>query len=417
MKIWMLIKCLFVFLLPQLVFSATADTLLSLNEAVGIALAENPQLEAVKFRAEAAKTKIARSGSLTDLQLSFGILNLPVDTYRFDQEPMTQKSVGLSQTFPFLGKRGLREKMVTEESQILIQKVQLARLELIKKVKYTYYNLAFLQQSIQIVNKNRTILRDLVEISRTRYTVGKGIQQDILKGQVQLLQEEQRLIELQEEYDNMKAEMNVLLNRMPQEPIQIADQPAFTPKNLELSILQESAVQNNPLLQVHRNDINKNETALSLARREYWPDFTLSVSYGQREALPDFLGAMVSMNVPLYSGSKQSQHVEESYLNLQNSRYLLENQKNTLHKEVKNLLDELNKNKKLIKLYEDEILPHAQQALNSSRAAYQNDQVEFLAVIDNQVTLLDYELKLEHLKMSYRQNIADLEMICGGNLD
>ena len=403
-------------LIPHILLGVSPDSVLNLEDVINIALKENPQLRAMYSNADAAKTRIPQASSLPDPQLTLGIMSLPANSYAFNQEPMTQKTIGISQSFPFFGKLALRENIASSEHRIVDQEVQQTNLVLLKNVKDTFFRMAFLQRAEDILIQNRTLLHDLIEITRTRYSVGKGIQQDILKSQLQSLQIEQQLIEIQEQYKNVSSELNILLNRLPQESLARPQQPPLTDLDLDIIRLQEIAAKNSPILMMFQHEIELNQAQVSLARREYWPDFMLSVSYGQRETMSDFLSAMISVNIPLYAGSKQARNVEEKKYHLQATEHTYSDQKNNLYLKVKNLADETAKNRDLIILYREQILPHAEQALNSSIAAYQNDKVDFLTVIDNQVTLLNNQLQLERFIAEYHQSVANLELICGTGL-
>jgi outer membrane protein TolC len=403
-------------LFAQSLYAGSPDSVLYLEDVLEIALQQNPGLQAVQFGARAAEARIPQAGSLPDPQLTLGVLSLPVDSYKFNQEPMTQKVIGISQSIPFFGKLDFKEEIATQESHMLAGQLQQTRLLLLDNVKKTYYRLAYLRNALDVVAKNRILLGDLVEITRTRYAVGKGIQQDILKGQVQLLQEEQRIIELRELYQNASADLNVLLNQLPQQILPDPVQPPVTQIEFDLTTLQETALQNSPILKIYQHSTEQAQAQADLAKRDYWPDFKFSVTYGQREQRPDFLGAMVALNLPLYFGAKQSQRVEETQLLSQNSLLSYHDQKIRLFRDVKNGMDEIDKNQQLINLYQEEIIPHAEQALQSSIAAYQNDKVDFLTVINNQMTLLTQQLKLEQLIRDYHQTIADLELKCGTSL-
>lgn len=76
------------------------EPLLNLQEAVSIAVQEDPWLTASKQTQEAFASEAIASSSLPDPQISLTAASFPVDSFSSRQEGMTQLVVGVSQTFP-----------------------------------------------------------------------------------------------------------------------------------------------------------------------------------------------------------------------------------------------------------------------------------------------------------------------------
>jgi outer membrane protein TolC len=403
-----------IFLQIGLAAAQTPDSTMDLSHLITTALQNNPQLLAMENQVQAVETTISQSGALPDPQLTLGMVNIPTSSYRLDQDPMTQKVIGLSQHLPFFGKLTFRETMAEKEYAAINLDYEYSKLRLINNLSRYYYQLYFIQRNLDIYSRNRILYDDYVSIASTKYSVGKGIQQDVLKSQVELLKIDARLIDLKEQESNLKAQINVLLNRMPQAPLGKTVSLKMPMQIFNLDSLQQLAISANPLLQRQNSLVEKNKAAHKLARRDYWPDFILSLNYAKREDRPDFLSGMVSVNIPLFAASKQSKRVQQTALLLQSADFALESQKNTILLQVKNLYDALIKNQDLIQLYDKNIIPQARQALKSAISSYQNDKVDFLTVINNQITLLKYELSYEKVITDYYTALTDLEMICGG---
>ena len=161
---------------------------------------------------------------------------------------------------------------------------------------------------------------------------------------------------------------------------------------------------------------------ISLARKNYWPDFTLSLAYTQRDVLQngsggvDFLSGGISLNVPLYFWRKQGKMVEEKKLlkNQADENYL--NIKNQVMVELDNALTGLDKNAEQLELYKTGIIPQATQSLQSAIIGYQTDKVDFLTLVNNQLTLFSLELEYTRILSEYYKNLAQLDFIAGINL-
>jgi len=84
-----------------------------------------------------------------------------------------------------------------------------------------------------------------------------------------------------------------------------------------------------------------------------------------------------------------------------------------IFQELEKVYSDLEKNKKRLELFKNSIIPQANQTLQSSLTAYQVDKLEFLTVIDNQMTLYEYELESYRILSDYHINIAELDALVG----
>ncbi|MCZ7627117.1 MAG: TolC family protein [Candidatus Methylomirabilis sp.] len=165
--------------------AATAEELLRLDPLIQEALAANPEIRTEGKKWDAAKERPPHEGSLDDPMLSFELENLPTNSFAFTQEDMTMKKLGISQTFPYFGKLGLRSEIAQREANAIGQGYRDKRNEIVRRIKEIFYDLYAIDRSLEIVGKNRELLREFVKIAETKYSVGKGIQQDVLKAQVE----------------------------------------------------------------------------------------------------------------------------------------------------------------------------------------------------------------------------------------
>ncbi|MFC2088198.1 TolC family protein, partial [Calditrichota bacterium] len=398
------------------IYAQQTDSVITLDRLVNTMLKENQALNSVSKSIEALKQKIPQMGTLPDPKLTIGVSNLPIDTYKFDQEPMTQKIIGITQSIPFLGKLGFREDIALKDYEIQNARLNNFELCLTKNMEHLYYQLYFNYKSLEIMNKNKNLLSDFVKIASTKYSTGKGIQQDVLKSQVELLKIDRKLIELNQKYESIESQINVLLNRLPQEKLGMPQELNIPSVRFNLDSLQNIAIINNPQLLAQKIKIDKSNLEYNLANREYWPDFGLTVNYGQRENHPDFISGLLSINIPLYAGSKQSKKVQEAALMHEAAKYSFNDAVNKMRNNVKVIADEIQKNKDLSDLYQNGILPQAQQALESAIAAYRTDKVDFITLLNNQLTLLNHEMEYYKILSDHNSNLSDLAFICGVRL-
>ncbi len=392
---------------------------ISIQHLIDEALQNNPDYLAAIKQTESAEAQIPQAAALPDPKLGFALMNLPVNSFEFDQEPMTGKKISLMQMFPFPGKLGLKQDMAEYQAQVVEQQVEELKNNLVKNVKMTYYNLFFVDKSIEIVEKNKALVNQFVKVAETKYSVGKGLQQDVLKAQVELSKMTDKLISLQQRRANLVFQLNKLLNRNINAPVDKLTELKKSSLELNLDDLKAMGLENRPLLNSWNFMIEKTKSATRLAKKGYLPDLSVGVAYTQRDDLRtgmkmyDFFSAEVSLNLPLYFFKKQSKEVEEKQLMVASTEEKYVAVKNEVLFQIENAFSELEKDNKLIDLYQTGIIPQASQSLNSAVSGYQVDKVDFLTLLNNQMTLFNYEMEYYRVLSDHEKSLAELEVAVG----
>ena len=393
---------------------------LNLNDLIGEALNNNPQLKAFYFAALADSARIPQSGSLPDPTFSFNVLNLPVDNFVFNQEPMTGKQFLLKQTFPFPGKLGSKEEIARKGMEVSLANYDDLKNQLIRNVKAAYYDLYYVDASIATVEKNTSLLKEFVTIASQKYAVGKGLQQDVLKAQVELSKMIDRRITLRQKRERIEAGLNALLNRPAQTPLGKTNELKAEPLTIPRDSLESLVEANRPMLTAWQKRIEQSEEQISLANKDYWPDFSLFVAYTQRDLMQngsggvDFLSGGITLNLPLYFWRKQDKRLQETQITKNRVQASYRNVRNQIYADLDNILSQLDKNRQLLDLYKTGIIPQSSQSLESAMIGYQTDKVDFLTLINNQMTLLNMELEYNRILSAYNKDLAELEYIVGG---
>ena len=398
---------------------AAAQAPATLDSLVREALARNPELRSSYQVWQASEVKIPQAGSLPDPMVSFSLANLPVNSFALDQEPMTGKKISVSQMFPFPGKLGLKENAARNGAEMRRFSHQELKNRITRDVKNAYYDLFAVDKAIQIVEKNRQLMGEFVKIAQTKYGVGKGLQQDVLKAQVELSKLGDRLVSLRQKRVALQARLNALLNRPPQNPLPVTAELEFRPVSVSFDTLRKLAEANRPLLKAWKAYVRLNQTKLKLARKDYLPNFTLGVAYTQREVLRngkggvDYLSGFLGLNVPLYFWRKQSKKVEESQLNLSAAELKLADIRNRVFAMLQSSLSAVEKDQRLVDLYKTGIIPQASQSLQAAISGYQTDKVDFLTLLNNQITLFNYQLQYYRVLADFYKSLAELEWVVG----
>jgi cobalt-zinc-cadmium efflux system outer membrane protein len=394
----------------------------NLSDLVKEALDNNPGLEAAVLRTQSAEKVISQAGALPDPQLNLGFLNLPVNSFAFNQEPMTGKLIGLMQMFPFPGKQGLAKEMAEFEATAVKYQQEEVRNQIVQMVKTAYYNIFAVDRALETVQKNQALLEQFIRIVETKYSTGTGLQQDVLRAQVEFSKLEDDLIMWQQKRRAAIARLNAILNRpMDSEFAQTAREVAL-PDTQAFESSVEAIEQHRPLLLAWKERIQKAEASVKLAHRDYWPNFSVGASYNQRNNLSngavmhDFFSTTLSFSIPLFFKNKQGAKVAEKELALSALHSQYKNVYISILSDLESTEAEMERNRKRVELYRGGILIQAQQSLESAQAGYQVGKVDFLTLINNWMMLQNYEMQYFFAMADFHKALANYELIIGGRL-
>lgn len=402
------------------VFAKAADDRFTpLPALIAEALEKNPEIQAALREREAASHRIAPAGALDDPVLEAGIINAPLASSTFNREDMTMKMIGLSQRLPFPGKRGLRKEVAARDAESVGHGYQETVNRVVRDIKIAYFDLGLTLERIRIVEKNKLILEDLLHIAERHYGVGIGSLADALKAQTQVSRMTDELLRLAREKPVVEAELIRALNRGA-----TAAAPAPVPlqlgeETLSLESLREAALAQRPQLLALQSIVARNDKALELTRKNYYPDLDVRLSYGQRDNMldgtrrPDMVTLTVAMNLPIWRENKLEPRVMETLALRDQALDLYQAQRNEVDARLRQQVAMAEQNLRSARLYQTAILPQARLTLESSLNAYRVNRVDFLTLLDSQMTVFNYEISLATAIASYNKALAEIDLLTG----
>ena len=382
----------------------------------------NKEIKSLEARVESLKEEIPFAGSLDDLRLGFAILNLPTDTFSFNQEAMTQKQIFIAQKFPWFGKLDLKSQRATLMAVRQEAVLQARRLELARKIAISYYELGFVATSLEINKRLTDTVSQLLRVAETRYATGRGLQQDVLQAQVELSKLLDEKIRLEKRRRTLEDKINGLLNRESFTPVRPPDGLNYPDLQLNVKDLQNKALKENPQLRVRQTKIDITAVEIQLAKKQYWPDMDIRLAYGQRgedftgRDLSNLVSGSVTLNIPLWQRKRQDSKLAATKKDHEAAINFYRNLLESLPYRVDALVTEIHDTQRNYRLFSDALLLQADQWANSSLKAYEVGSLEFNTMIEAQIRLLRFELQAANYIFNIYQKRAELEEVLGGPL-
>ncbi|HET7322330.1 MAG TPA: TolC family protein [Longimicrobiaceae bacterium] len=413
--------------------SAPAPALVSL---VALALQRSPVVHAAASRTEAARAAVGPAGALPDPMLMAGLMNQPLHGGG-EASMMTMKTIGISQMLPFPGKRALRTAAAQQERAAAAAELTAARNEVTAKVKEAYFDLAFLDRSLEVLQRNRQLLTSFAHATEARYGVGTGTQAEVLQARVELTRLADDATALAAKRSASLARLNAVLDQPSATPLEGAAIPEpmvrlatagaeavrFSSAALSSSLagsplpslatLQAQARRSSPELLAQRARVAAQAARVELARKATLPDFDLSLQYGQRTGLSDVVSATVSVPLPLHRGSRQEEEVKGALATMNALQAEERARADELDARVASAYAELERGRTQLALYARSVLPQSRAALESATAGFQVDRVGFLSLLESQATLYNYETQYYRALRDFAATAAELERLVG----
>lgn len=407
-------------LITSVVAGAEVEGAVTLEQLLREGDQNNPGLIRIAEQVVAAQTKIDQVASMPDPTLSLALSSYPIESLTADESPMTGNEIRLAQTYPFFGKLSARRSVASQQAFGFDAAYQDARLQLRQKIKDAWVRLLFQRQALILTQRNLELIDDFITLTETRYAVGSGLQQNVLKAHLQRSKQLDQLLLLQQQEEATRAELNSLVGHATDRPLLTNTELSPASDRFELDALQEGA-ERRPLEQVYRAQREQAQAQRDLARLDYRPDFTLWGSYrwrddGLSDGGGDFVSAGVSFSLPVRRERRHAAVAEaDSAVRLSHQRR--NEWRNQVDLDIHRALTAFEQAGRLAELYQTGILPQANQTFQATLSAYRVDQVDFLDLLDALMTLYRYQIDHIRAVSEQRRSLAKLEAAAALDID
>lgn len=390
----------------------------SIGELLTVGLTASPEVRAAQAQWKATLEVVPARRALPDPTLGYVHYLQSVETRVGPQ----QAAVNLSQRLPWFGKLRLEGRIAAGKAAAAYHQYAGTVQKVAAEIEDAYWDYLYLQKAIGITRQNVELLRSWEAVALSKYITAQAGHPDIIKAQVEVLSLEDQLETLQQRQRPLLERLSAAVGRpLTSGEVKIVPIPAFQ-SPVSLDSLHEEALLRNPGLLGSRELIGVSEVAVRRARLNYFPDLMLggNVILTGESLMPDppaesgrdAVLFTVGITLPLHR--KKYRAVEQSAkAELNSARLAAENIENRLKSRLELVSFDLRDAARKVRLYEEALIPRAEQSLLASEKAYIAEKVDFLTLIESQRVLLNYQLSHQKALADQASHRARLHALLG----
>lgn len=416
---------------------------LALQNVIKIAVLNDSWLKGNEYSQEAIEESSIAAGTYADPKVTIGAANIPTDTFDLNQEAMTQLKVGISQMFPRGDSLEIRqEQLKLQASQYPYQRED-RKGKLTVQIAQLWLEAYKAQESIALIEKNRSLFEQLADIAESSYSsaFGKTRQQDIIRAQLELTKLEDRLTLLKQKKDTALLSLSEWLSDFTEDKINsgniLESSNLLLPRsfpNIEMinpnyfNLKEDSEkiltmFENHPSIKNIEQKIKATSKSIKLARENYKPQFSVNTSYAKREDdlmgrnRADLFSVGLTFDLPIFVKNKQDKELKVAMLKTKS----VETEKTLQYKKLFSLYEttkaDLIRLKERQSLYLTKLLPQMNEQSEASLTAYTNDDGDFPEVVRSRISQLNAQIDILNINVDIQKNIVKYNYLFTDNAE
>ncbi|MCK6265775.1 TolC family protein [Vibrio sp. ZSDE26] len=402
---------------------------ISLAQLIDIALNTDSNRKQFYAQSHAMRESGIANSTLADPKLKFGVGGLPVDSFKFDDDPMTNISVGLMQQFSRGSTLDLQQRQASQQADGMTLQIAARELDVANSMTQLWLELGYQQQAHQVLLENHRLMQEMESFIQTNYSIGKSEAQDLLNAQLQVSQIEEKLQANTQMQHRLISQLSEWLGAdwlYRTDSLQASNQLDWNLLEQRLANSTDSTkhyqqLNQHPMVQMADIAISTNQTQVEIAEQAYTPQFGVEVMYAYRQAngmmgdpASDLVSAYITMDVPLFTGNRQDrQHSAAQY-----QVGAAKSQKDTLlsqmNAKVNTLLIDKSNLEQRLERYQSSLLPQARSRSEAVERGYQNNTAQFNTVITASRDELALQLEQQRLLTDLNLVNSNLASLLGG---
>ena len=416
------------------------EGVLSFDMAIKSAQKNDPWLTGNIHKQRAIESMSTAASTLPDPKISIGLANLPIDGFDFGQEGMTQAKIGIAQMLPRGDTLAIKSRQLRIQSEAFPFQRQDREAKVAVTVGSLWLDTYRVQQSIALIEKNRSLFEQLADIAEASYSsaLGKTRQQDIVRAQLELTRLEDRLEKLGQQKNRYEGMLSQWLTKFSTSNDSV-EATLYSDLSLHDIVLSQQIPQidllnnnlvntrnwlnpeelvhyftNHPSVVAIEKKVSATKNGIKLAEQKYQPEWGLNASYGYRADDPmgrsraDLFSVGVTFDLPLFTENRQDKEVQSAISKteaVKTEKLLLLRKLLGSYSSAKGRLQRLKDRQNLYKL---KLLPQIHDQAEASLTAYTNDDGDFAEVVRSRIAVLNAEI--DELTIDVEEQKLNLEL-------
>lgn len=389
----------------------------SLQELVQEAETKNPQITAAYHGWQASRNVAKQVSALPETQVSVQQFSVgsPRPFAGYSNSDFAYIGVGASQDIPYPGKRNLRAQVADRGAESVEAQLDSLRRAVVGNLKMVYFRLAYIQQTLGVLQKSDELLNQVQQASEARYRVGQGNQQDVLKAQLQHTKILQEIAHHHQEEGLLEAQIKQILGRPQESPDIIAEILVVRAFPYSAAELLQRAREQNPDVRTKQAAMRQQESQVELAHKNFRPDFNVQYTYQHTASeFRDYY--MASFGIRLPNRGRQKAELAEAQQNRERAEKELDADSERVLSEVQQQYVRAKTSEEQLKIYTDGLLPQADTTFRSALTAYQSNRQDFESLLSGFLDVLNLDLEYRNELVEHELALAELERLTGVNL-
>lgn len=412
---------------PQTIAASTQQ----LNALIEAALANDTSRSQYAAQSQAMRETGVASSTLMDPKLKVGFGGLPVDSFKFDEDPMTNISVGLMQQFERGATLDLNQRKANQQADGMAYQVQVREREVANSITQLWLELGYLQYAETLIESNQRLMVEMEQYIQTNYSIGKSEAQDLLNTQLQVNKLDEKLQSNQQMQNRAVAQLSEWLGSEWLNHRSIdSNQSGYQLDWSRLNMLLEQQTSNtqyysllnqHPMAQMADANISANRTQVEVAEQSYTPQFGVEVMYAYRqsdnmkgEPASDLLSAYLTMDIPLFTDNRQDKNVAAAQYQVGAAQYQKDTLLAQMNAQVVALIVDRENLAERIERYQSRLIPQSRARIEAVERGYQSNTAQFGDVITASTDELALQMELARLITDMNQVNSKLSMLLGG---
>lgn len=399
-----------------LLFAMGSAEAASLSELLDEAARNNPEISASMRAWRAAAQVPSQVSTLPDPQVS--VQHVAVGSPRpfagYSNSDFAYFGFGISQDIPYPGKLSLKAEAAQREAAVSRDKYEAAKRSVFEQVKASYFQLAYIQKTLGLIERDQTLLEQTEKIAEARYRLGQGTQQDVLKAQLEKTKILNELAHHHQLMGSQQALMSKILNRTPGAGEVQTEDLTETPLPFTADELLAKVRTENPDVTGGQEMVRKQSLQVELARKDRYPDFSVQYQWQHTaEQFRDYYMLTFSARLPIYRKRRLDPETTQAVEELGQSRREYDSHVQQAYFEVRDEYIAAETASQMLKIYREGLIPQGMAAFRAGLAAYEAGKQDFESLLTSFIDVLHFDEEYWKTLADHETALARIEQLTG----